>query len=142
MRRPMPPALRFVLLLSLLAALAAPLSLVVLRRQEERQAQVTAESIARGHVAAGKAAIGRYGCAACHEIPGIDGARGQVGPSLKGFATRTSVAGVLPNDPASLIRWLRDPQGVIPGNAMPNMGLGEADARDIAAYLYTLRSRG
>lgn len=49
------------------------------------------------------------------------------------------VAGMLRNSPANLIRWIRDPQGVVPGNAMPDMGVTEADARDIAAYLYTLR---
>ena len=29
-------------------------------------------------------------------------------------------------------------QPVVPGNAMPNAGLTDAQARDIAAYLYTL----
>jgi cytochrome c1 len=37
-----------------------------------------------------------------------------------------------------MIKWLRDPQGVVPGNAMPDMGLSEDQARDIAAYLSTL----
>jgi mono/diheme cytochrome c family protein len=27
----------------------------------------------------------------------------------------------------------------VPGNAMPNMGLKPAEARNVAAYLYTLR---
>jgi cytochrome c1 len=38
-----------------------------------------------------------------------------------------------------LITWLRDPQAIVPGNAMPNMGLQDQQARDIAAYLYTLQ---
>ena len=46
---------------------------------------------------------------------------------------------MLRNSPANLVRWIRDPQGVVPGNAMPNMGVSDAEARDIAAYLYTLR---
>ncbi len=37
------------------------------------------------------------------------------------------------------VRWMRDPQGVIPGNAMPNMGIAEVDARDIAACVNTIR---
>ncbi len=43
------------------------------------------------------------------------------------------------NTPPNLVRWLRDPQTVVPGNAMPNMHIDELDARDVAAYLYTLR---
>ena len=46
---------------------------------------------------------------------------------------------MLRNTPANLVRWIREPQAVVPGNAMPDMGVSEADARDIAAYLYTLR---
>lgn len=80
-----------------------------------------------------------YGCAACHTIPGVDAARGNVGPPLTRFGERTYIAGMLRNTPANLVRWIRDPQGVVPGNAMPNMGVTEAQARDIAAYLYTLR---
>jgi cytochrome c1 len=38
-----------------------------------------------------------------------------------------------------MIAWLKDPQAVVPGNAMPNMGLNDTDAQDITAYLYTLR---
>jgi cytochrome c len=80
-----------------------------------------------------------FGCSACHAVPGVTGADGNVGPPLTRFGERTYIAGMLRNNPSNLIRWIRDPQGVIPGNAMPNMGVSEADARDIAAYLYTLR---
>lgn len=45
----------------------------------------------------------------------------------------------MPNTPANLTRWIRDPQGVIPGNVMPDMNIGDIDSKDIAAYLYTLR---
>jgi cytochrome c1 len=34
-------------------------------------------------------------------------------------------------------RWIRDPQHVSPGTAMPDLGVGEGDARDITAFLYT-----
>jgi cytochrome c2 len=40
--------------------------------------------------------------------------------------------------PDNLVKWLRQPQNVVPGNAMPDMGVTPQDARDIAAYLYTL----
>jgi cytochrome c1 len=42
----------------------------------------------------------------------------------------------LPNTPDNLVRWLRDPQAVSPQTIMPDLGLGEPQARDIAAYLY------
>ncbi len=84
-------------------------------------------------------AMQRYGCAACHVIPGVIGARGRVGPSLAGVANRSIVAGHLPNTPDNLLRWITNPQSVEPGTVMPNMGVTTGDARDIAAYLYTLR---
>ena len=80
-----------------------------------------------------------YGCGACHVIPGVAGAYGKVGPPLDFWAERVYIAGNLPNQPPYLVRWLRDPQAVEPGTAMPNLGVTEIDARDIAAYLYTLR---
>ena len=83
--------------------------------------------------------IVELGCGACHTVPGIKQAIGNVGPPLTRFATRTYVAGMLRNTPANLIKWLRDPQAIVPGNAMPTMDVSEAQARDIAAYLYTLR---
>lgn len=79
------------------------------------------------------------GCGGCHDIPGVPGATGVVGPSLHGIGRRVFLAGMLRNEPGAMVRWLRDPQGVVPGNAMPNMGIGEEDARIIAAYLATLR---
>lgn len=52
---------------------------------------------------------------------------------------RTIIAGKLSNAPGNMVRWLRDPQAVVPGNAMPDQDLTEQEARDIAAYLYTLQ---
>jgi cytochrome c2 len=98
-----------------------------------------AAAMTGGEPARGKEAIGRYGCATCHTIPGVDGARGQVGPSLAGIAVRSYLAGKLPNTPPNMIRWIREPQEVQPGTAMPELGVTEQDGKDIAAYLYTLR---
>ncbi|KTF69373.1 c-type cytochrome [Sphingomonas sp. HT-1] len=88
---------------------------------------------------AAAAAIERHACGACHRIPGIGAATGVAGPALNGIATRSFVAGVLPNDPANLQRWIRHPQRIVPGNGMPDQGVTPQEARDIAAYLYTLR---
>jgi cytochrome c2 len=83
--------------------------------------------------------ITKYGCGSCHEVPGIPDATGLVGPPLDHFANRGYIAGVLPNSQTNLEKWIRHPQQVVPGNAMPDMGIDARDARDITAYLYTLR---
>jgi cytochrome c1 len=87
----------------------------------------------------GKVAIDHYGCASCHTIPGIRGANGLVGPPLNQIASRVYIGGVLTNTPENMLRWLRDPPAVDPKTAMPNVHLTESDARDVAAYLYTLK---
>ncbi|HYF39298.1 MAG TPA: c-type cytochrome [Gemmatimonadales bacterium] len=87
----------------------------------------------------GREALAGFGCGACHQIPGIRGARGSVGPPLTGFANRSYIAGQLVNSPDNLIRWIVNPQAVEPGTAMPNLGVVPATARDMAAYLYTLQ---
>lgn len=85
------------------------------------------------------ALIQAYGCDACHIVPGVRTARGTVGPPLTHFARRAFIAGTLHNEPDNLIRWVRDPQHVLPKVAMPDTGVTAKDARDIAAYLYTLQ---
>ncbi len=87
----------------------------------------------------GRYVIDEYRCGACHMIPGVHDANGLVGPPLMLFGRRTFIAGELPNQPENLVRWLRSPKSVEPGTAMPELGLSEQDARDVAAYLYTLR---
>lgn len=82
--------------------------------------------------------VSYYGCVACHTIPGIRAARGEVGPPLAGFARRSFVAGDLPNTPDNVVRWLRDPPAIHPKTAMPALGMTPQEAKDIAAYLYTL----
>lgn len=77
-----------------------------------------------------------HGCGSCHSIPGIDSVEDGVGPDLEGFADRRTIAGRVPNRPEELIRWIQHPQEVAPGTLMPEMGVTEQEARDIAAYLY------
>jgi putative membrane protein len=88
------------------------------------------------HAERGPALIQQYGCGACHAIAGVANARGEVGPPLTQFGRRAYIVGLLINNPDNLVKWLRAPQSVVPGNAMPNTGLSEQDARDIAAFLY------
>ncbi len=92
-----------------------------------------------GYATQGRDAIQSRHCGACHDIPGVVGAHGVIGPPLASFSRRTFVAGLLPNSPENLVRWLREPQRVDPLTAMPTLGLDDAEARNVAAYLYTLR---
>jgi cytochrome c1 len=92
-----------------------------------------------GNAKQGAEDIINIGCGACHVIPGISGAAGLVGPPLTQVGRRVFLAGLLRNTPDNMVAWLLDPQKILPGNAMPNMGLSEEQAQDIAAYLYTLR---
>jgi cytochrome c2 len=98
-----------------------------------------AKTLTGGDPERGVPAIGRFGCGACHTIPGIRTANGTVGPPLAGIANRAYLAGQLSNSPSNMILWIQQPQHVEPGTAMPDMGVSESDARDITAYLYTLR---
>jgi cytochrome c len=82
--------------------------------------------------------IKEVGCGACHMIPGIGGAEGVVGPPLTAWADRSFIAGHLPNEPDNLVRWIMDAPSVEPKTAMPDLDLTSEQARDVAAYLYTL----
>jgi cytochrome c1 len=94
-----------------------------------------------GNAGRGKVAIREYGCGSCHTIPGIRGARGLVGPSLAGTGQRMYIAGVLANDPENIVRWILNPPAVDPRTAMPALGVTEAEARDMAEYIYQLSRR-
>jgi mono/diheme cytochrome c family protein len=87
----------------------------------------------------GHQAINQYACITCHRIPGVVGPNAPVGPPLDGIAGRAMIAGRLPNTFDNMVRWLREPQAVDPLTAMPPLGVTERDARDIAAYLATLK---
>ena len=99
----------------------------------------TASAMAGGDPRRGKAVIRQVGCGACHEIPGMASADGLVGPPLRRIGRHTVIAGVLANTPENLVRWIQTPQAVVPGNAMPDLGLSPRQARDVAAYLETLQ---
>jgi cytochrome c1 len=88
---------------------------------------------------AGKQQIIRYGCGACHEIPGIKEAHGLVAPPLIHFGKRGTIAGFLANTPDNLTDWIDNPQAKVPGNDMPDLGVTRDEARNIAAYLESLQ---
>lgn len=98
-----------------------------------------AESLTDGNVERGKRAFQRLGCGACHHVDGDRTMQGHAGPSLDEFALQSYLPGGLVNQPDALVRWIRAPRQVVPETAMPDLGVGERDARDLAAFLYTLR---
>lgn len=97
------------------------------------------ETPSRPDAERGRRAINQYACVTCHAIPGIAGANAPVGPPLAGIGTRGFIAGILPNTLENMVRWLRAPQELSSLTAMPDLGVTERDARDIAAYLATLK---
>jgi cytochrome c2 len=87
----------------------------------------------------GRLLLRQFGCGSCHEIPKVAAAKGKVGPPLAGIASRVYVAGVLPNTPENMAAFIRHPQQAAPRTAMPDLGVNEQHARDMVAYLYTLK---
>ena len=128
--RPRPPALRGLPLLVLSIAAAALCAC-------DTQTTSLASAMA-GHPSLGPQKLQKYGCVTCHTIPGVPGATGTVGPSLAQLGRRSFVAGA-PNTPTYLSQFIEHPRQTRPGTPMPEMGVSAIDARDIAAYLYTLR---
>lgn len=114
------------------------LVVIVIGCIDHRDAKWAAE-MTGGSTARGREAIRSYGCMSCHSIPGIQGATARVGPPLRGIASRSYIAGVMSNTPEHMIQWLRNPPSIDSKTVMPNMNVTERDARDIAAYLYTLK---
>ncbi|HVU12099.1 MAG TPA: c-type cytochrome [Phototrophicaceae bacterium] len=124
----------YVLLIPFAIALIAVLATAAYRPPSTQPTTVSGSDAAQG-----VQALADYGCGACHVIAGVSGATGTVGPALNNLAQRAYIAGKLQNTPDNLVQWIRFPQEVEPGVDMPDLGVTEAAARDIAAYLYTLK---
>jgi cytochrome c2 len=125
---------------ALLAALIVAILLVggVYKYAEQRdRMRMQAAADTGGDPRRGEAMFIQYGCGSCHALKNVRDATGMVGPPLDGIALREIIAGHLANKPENMERWIRDPQHVSPGTAMPNLRVGETDARDITAFLYT-----
>lgn len=86
----------------------------------------------------GRLLLRQFGCGTCHEIPGVAEAKGRAGPPLKGVASRVYIAGVLPTTPENMAAFIRAPQKLEPRTTMPDLGVTEAHARDMVAYLYSI----
>jgi cytochrome c551/c552 len=97
------------------------------------------ETPEHGNAERGRLLLRQYGCGSCHRIPGVAVADGNVGPPLDRVGRQVYLAGVLPNSPANMVRWIRAPQAIKPQTMMPNLQVGEAHATDMVAHLYRLR---
>jgi cytochrome c1 len=100
------------------------------------EAEQVARSLTGGEPTRAPVLITRYGCGGCHAIPGVPGADGRVAAPLAGLRERVYVGGVLRNTADNLVAWIVDPRAASPRSAMPATGITEAEARDVAAWLY------
>ena len=105
----------------------------------QSQAREKAAQLTGGDQTRAPHILRRYGCTGCHAIRGVASPGGLVGPDLSDIGKRIYVAGVRPNTPRNLIEWIVDPASVKPQTAMPVTGITEPEARDVAAYLLSLR---
>jgi cytochrome c2 len=124
------------LALVLFAGAATSAYLFVKRSHE---ADVLAARLTQGNPKRGPQLALHYGCAGCHDIPGIRGPRGKVGPPLGEVGARIYLGGRIANTPDNLVQWIVNPREVDPKTAMPVTGISKREARDVAAYLLTLR---
>ncbi|HEY1606282.1 MAG TPA: c-type cytochrome [Allosphingosinicella sp.] len=117
--------------------IVAAASILAVNGYEDGRSRAKAEAMTGGNVARGRLAFARYGCGGCHRLSGVAPANGRVGPPLDGIGARATIAGRLANEPGNLERWIQNPRKVTPGTAMPDLGVTPADARDLAAFLYS-----
>jgi cytochrome c2 len=95
-------------------------------------------ALSLGNPERGRDLVIRYGCPSCHILPDA-GPEGLVGPTLDDMGGRSYIAGRFPNEEIWMSLWLQGPQELKPGTMMPDLNVDERDARDMAAYLATLR---
>jgi cytochrome c2 len=123
--------------------LAAPVVAVIalagfgsMQIEKVHQKAATARILTGGDPARAPWLITRYGCGGCHTIADIPGADGQVGPPLQRLLERVYIGGTAQNTADNLVLWIVEPQKFSAHTAMPPTGISDAEARDIAAYLY------
>jgi cytochrome c1 len=120
-----------------LAAIAAALGIYGNYTSARAEQRHRAEAITGGYAARGQVLFVNKGCGGCHSMKGVTQASGLVGPVLDGVGQRAIIAGMLENTPENMARWIKEPQTIVPGNAMPNLPMTAQESRDIAAFLYS-----
>jgi cytochrome c2 len=127
----------FFAILAGIVLVVALVGIVIEYAHERTQLRMHAAATTGGDPRRGEAMFIQYGCGSCHALKNVRTATGMVGPPLDGIALRVILAGHLSNTPENMEHWIRDPQQVSPGTAMPDLNVGAKDARDITAFLYT-----
>jgi cytochrome c len=103
-----------------------------------RAAVITPAPNTPGNPEVGRGYFATKGCTGCHSLEGFTGASGVEGPTLNNMTLRPTIAGeTIQNTPDNLTRWIQDPPSLKPGTRMPNLGLTQQEARDLAAFLYS-----
>lgn len=84
---------------------------------------------------AGQKVFATEGCSGCHTIDGTP-YKGTLGPNLTNLGLRTTIASaIMANNDANLVRWITNPQALMPGNDMPKLNLTPTQIHDVSAYL-------
>lgn len=79
------------------------------------------------------------GCGACHTVLRIPNANGAAGPNLTNMVLRPTIAGdQIQTTPENLARWIVNPPALKSTTQMPILGITDQEARDLAAFLYSL----
>ena len=109
------------------------------QREQKAAAPQQPAPAADPRIEQGKAAIVQYGCNVCHVIPGIEGG-GSLAPSLAGIGSRPTISeAAVQNTPRNLAQFIQEPASMNPQSSMPPIGVNDAEAEAIAAYLMTLK---
>lgn len=128
----------YVKLSMLLVVLTAAIGFHYSVRGLQREPVETTWHVLSSNPDRGRVLLRQHGCGACHIVPGVSQARGKVGPKLDRLRHSIYVAGVIPHTPQNLVSWIQDPKEIDPRTAMPDLGVNGQDARDMAAYLYSI----
>lgn len=127
---------RWIILAAALAALSVGGSFAALKIEHRKERIELARNLTGGDPARAPKLMITYGCAGCHEIPGLAGPGGRVGAPLRNIRDRVYIAGVATNTPENLVGWIVNPKALNPKTAMPVTGISKGEARDVAAFLY------
>jgi cytochrome c len=98
-----------------------------------------AREVPDGDPRRGRLALEENGCGYCHYIPGVENADGKIAMPLDDWGDRQLIAGQFPNTIENMIPWIQNPQAMLPNTTMPNISVTDQEARDMTAYLFTLR---
>ena len=123
-------------IIAVLIAIGAAVGAYAWSSSRQQQNRVAA-ALTNGDPSHGPDLIRRYGCGGCHTISAVPGADGKVAASLEELRKRVFIGGgVIRNTPENLVRWIVNPRALSSKTAMPQTGIDEKEARDVAAFLY------